>query len=482
MAESPEQQLKRILLRGRKDPVWFVENVLASPLWDAQREILDAIWKYDRVAVRAAHSVGKTYTAARAALTFLSVYPGSRVLTTAPTFAQVQRLLWSEISSAYGKSKIPLGGELLNTELRMGPNWFAVGLSTDSPDRFQGHHAEHILIILDEATGIDANIWLAAEANRAGGNAKILAIGNPTRPSGPFYDCFTRSRDLWHCLSISAFDSPNLAKYPTPRHLREADEEDLKRNPFPGLTSRQWVMDRLHEWGEDSPLFQSRVLGAFPDHSDDAVITLDAAERAAELWDKNRDLKVSPPSKEDPWIAGLDLAGPGKDETVLIIRRGNRVAEMLSTTQPDPRGWVLQKLLKYAPYLIVYADEVGLGYHAVSHIRDQGIKVIGVNVGKAPSAPKRFFNLRAELLWGLREKFDKGEVEIPRDEQLISQLTSLKYNITPRGQIAMETKTSMQKRGVKSPDKADALYLCFAQSPKLKIRHRSRSKSPGVIA
>ena len=471
---SEVENVKQILKRGRKDPVWFIENVLGSKLWEKQADIVRAVFEHPRVAVRAAHSVGKTYTAARTALAFLLVHPGSRVITTAPTFAQVQRLLWSEIATAYKSATIPLGGELLNTELKMRPDWFAVGLSTDSPDRFQGHHAKDILIILDEATGVDADIWLAAEANRAGGNAKILAIGNPTNPSGPFHACFTSSRDLWHTQVISAFDSPNLIGF-TPKMLLEADDSTLEESQIQGLTTRSWVRDRLKEWGEESPLWQSRVLGEFPSQSDDVFFPLHSLETACRRYDTARE-----DDDDDTLVAGLDLAGPGKDETVLVVRRGNKVVEISATQDTDPRGWIVNRLSSYPPDITVLADEVGIGYHAVSHLKDQGIRVMGVNVGRAASDPKRFFNLRSELLWNLGQSFKNDDIAIPRDDILISQLAGIRYSITPKGQIQAESKQVAAKRGVKSPDRADALMLAFGASPKLLVRPRGRGRT-GII-
>jgi hypothetical protein len=143
---------------------------------------------------------------------------------------------------------------------------------------------------------------------------------------------------------------------------------------------------------------------------------------------------------------------------------------------------LVRRLMSYPKNdLQILADEVGIGYHAISHLKDQGWKVRGVNVGKASSDPKRFFNLRAELLWNLGQEFKKGAVELPRDDLLISQLAGLRYSITPKGQIQAESKQVAARRGVKSPDRADALMLAWGAASSLLVRPSSRGRRNGII-
>jgi len=123
--------------------------------------ILESVRDHTRTAVRSCHGAGKTATAARCVLWFLACFEGSRVITTAPTRAQVQDVLWREIAWAYRQSAGLIGGELTGTRLEIAPDWLALGLATDQPERFQGHHSEHLLVVVDEASGVDEGIFEA---------------------------------------------------------------------------------------------------------------------------------------------------------------------------------------------------------------------------------------------------------------------------------------------------------------------------------
>lgn len=160
--------------------------------------------------MKACHASGKTFVAAVAVLWWVTRFPDGIVVTTAPTWTQVERVLWGEIHRAAQRSRIKYPA-LNQTELKLGPGNYAIGLSTNEGVRFQGFHGDHILIILDEAPGVLPEIYEAIEGIRAGGDVRVLALGNPTIASGPFHDAFTANRDLWRTFTISAFDTPNLA-------------------------------------------------------------------------------------------------------------------------------------------------------------------------------------------------------------------------------------------------------------------------------
>src|SRR5207249_6850366 len=185
--------------------------------------------------------------------------------TTAPRWTQVERVLWGEIHKAVAMSRVAYP-PLNQTELRLGPDNYAIGLSTDQGIRFQGFHGR-LLLVLDEAPGVRADIYEAIEGIRAGGDVHILALGNPIVPSGPFYDAFASNRQGWATFTIDAFDTPNLAGL-TLEHLLALPDAELDLNPRPYLVSRRWVREKWHEWGEASPLWQARVRGQFPVQSE----------------------------------------------------------------------------------------------------------------------------------------------------------------------------------------------------------------------
>jgi hypothetical protein len=298
----------------RKNPLDIVDRVLGVTPWDMQREILIALFSPSvrRVGVKSCHGAGKTITAAIAALAWLYGGKDRIVLTTAPTGRQVRKLLWREIRSIWNKCKErerPLGGEMPPNapELVLADGWFATGFSSNDPVNVQGFHAPGgVLVIMDEANGVHPDIWEALAGVLVGVNDRLLAIANPTEPSGPFYK-------LWSdpdCVkfSISAEDTPNVK---------------AGREVVPGMISRAWVEDRKRAWGEDSALYQSRVLARFPASSDDRLVPLSwldiAKQRHADLEDAtaSTDTIIQATGWTGECDLGLDVARYGGDNTVI---------------------------------------------------------------------------------------------------------------------------------------------------------------------
>jgi hypothetical protein len=239
-------------LRARMaDPVWKAKNLFGFDAWSKQQEVLKALKKHKRVAVRSCHGVGKTATAAVAVLDFMTEGP-CRVITTAPTWSQVEQLLWREIALRH--SKIPGGkdafGKMFKSSLEVRSDWFAMGLSTDKPERFQGHHAPRMMLVVDEASGVDEAIYEASEGFLTADEARVLLIGNPTRPTGTFYKAFQPDSG-WYTVHMSAFDAPCFTG--------EKVSEDAQR----ALITQEWVQDAKRQWGEDSSAYKIRVLGEF---------------------------------------------------------------------------------------------------------------------------------------------------------------------------------------------------------------------------
>lgn len=441
------------------DPVFFAREVLGHDPWAVPERIMRAVARpRARVAVKACHASAKTFTAAEIALWF--TLTGGIVITTAPTWPQVKTLLWREIRAAHEGAPFPLGGQLNTVEWQVGPQQYAMGLSTNEGVRFQGFHGR-VLIVLDEAPGVRPDIFEAIEGIRAGGDVRVLMLGNPTIPSGPFYDAFTRERALWTTLTIDAFDTPNLAGV-TVEDLRaippdEPDHPLLAHEPRPYLTTRRWVWEKLHSWTEESPLWQSRVRGRFPAQSEDALLSLAWLEAAGTREVAARD--------DDEWEAGIDVAGPGEAETVLAIRRGPTLVRLRAWAKPDPRGEVLAELAPYRGRLRrIKVDSVGQGYYFARHLADHGYggRVVDVNVGSAPTNPERFANYKAELYWALRLRAEAGELAGLTDETAVGQLAGIRYAQDARGRVVIESKDEAAKRGVPSPDRAEAIMLCYA--------------------
>lgn len=430
------------------DPLGFAREVLGNSLWEKQQQIMEAVRDHRRVAVRSCHHSGKTFTASAITQWFARSFNPSLVLTTAPTERQVEKLLWGEIAFQQSRARLP--GKMLTTSLEVGPAQRAYGFTTNKPEKFQGWHCENILIIVDEASGVDEAIYEAIEGCLTGPNAKLLLIGNPNSPSGSFYEAF--KSPLYEKFHISAYDVPDSL--------------------LPGA----WAEERREEWGEESPAYRVRVLGEFPDEGDDTLFPLSWVERAqeAELEQKDSDVEI-----------GVDVARYGGDESVAYVRCGWSVIGFDGWRGNDTQssaGRVAALARRFAARRIK-VDEIGVGAGVLDRLRSDGLPAIGINVGTSPRDKEKYQMLRDELFFGLRKRFQDGEISIPKEDTiLLSQLTALKYGYLPTGKLKVESKDDMRKRrgtakGWTSPDRADALALAFALPPPTPFVYHSAGRA-----
>ena len=157
------------------------------------------------------------------------------------------------------------------------------------------------------------------------------------------------------------------------------------------------------------------------------------------------------------------MARFGSDRSVILRRRGDSVEDIQVLRKMDTMqvtGWVAAAVREHNPSQ-VYVDEIGVGAGVVDRLRELGLPVRGVNVAQRARQDRKYVNLRAEGYWGLRERFTTGHISIPDDNELTSELASLRYSYDSSGRIKIESKDEMRKRGLSSPDKADALMLAF---------------------
>ena len=347
---------------------------------------------------------------------------------------------------------------MLDTRLDISEGRFALGLSTDDVDQFQGFHSPNMLIVVDEAEGVEEPIYEAIEAVMTSENTRLLLIGNPTTVAGTFRRAFYQDRGLYHTITISALESPNVV---------------ANRVVLPGLTTHHWVEERKLVWGEDSPIYRARVLGEFPDQSEDTLIPLSWIERAVGRQGDNADDQEGADATL-PVILAVDVARFGSDQSVLLVRRGAKVDKIeayrgLDTMQLT--GHVAAAIDSLSPQR-VSVDEVGLGAGVVDRLKELGYPVRGINVGRSARHRDVYANLRAEGYWRLRELFSQGAISIPSDSELIGQLSALRYTYNSRGQVIIESKEEARSRGLPSPDRADALMLAFL-SDNTKVRLRT---------
>ena len=454
---SLSKEMSTLFAKAQADPSFFVENVISmTSLWQKQKEIMESVRDNSRTIVRSCNGAGKTFTTANTVTWFLTAHPQSVVVSTAPTARQVRELLWQEINNIWKNSRYPLGGRCTTVNWTLGAKWFAVGLSTDDPNRFQGFHAEHILGVIDEGAGVEAPIWEGMDAILTSSGARLLAIGNPTEPSGRFYDAF--SSPLYNKIHISAFDTPNFTENGiTLEDIKSGKwEKKFKTMIFPALITPRWAAERLEEWGEDSPAFQSRILGNFPIMGADTMVPLGWVMRAKErecTWET-----------ADRCIMAVDVARFCDDESVIGIRRGNSVANIEKFDNIDV--YALAKACKATvdrekPELIK-VDVVGIGSGVADILRGWGYENVIDFIGQErPWSPEKHVNRRTESWYNMREKFRKDEINLPNDDTLIGQLTAPKYRFDSAGRYVLESKEDMKKRGLSSPDRADVISMLF---------------------
>jgi len=437
------------------DPLGFALDILGVPQWDEKNPLVPGLTP-DQVALltaaaenrltvaRSGHGVGKSFALAILVIWWTYARRGL-VVTTATTWNQIEKVLWREIASLVLKAKVPLPGEMLQTELRVRPDWYAVGLSTSEPTAFHGRHHARLLVVVDEAPGVSEEIYHAIYSLATGEKNAIVLVGNPTESAGSFYDAFQKGN--WKRLHLSCLTHPNVL---------------LGKEVIPGAVTRVWVEESKARYGEHSPIYQSRVLGEFPSTGTQSVCPTPWVDRAMEQSAYQGALKSLTEGKTR--ILACDVARYGDNRTVLIERRGDVLLEpemwggvdTMETTGRIVRAW------KRSGADAVVVDEVGLGAGVLDRLLELGVPVVGFHSGKRAATPSLYQNRRAEAWWHMRERLEQGRVFLPQNDALRRDLTSPTYKVRSTGQIAVEMKEEMRRRGVDSPDYADAAIMAFA--------------------
>jgi hypothetical protein len=433
----------------KNDPVQWTQKKLGIYTWSKQIEVLEAIRDHPLVAVQAAHDVSKSHTASCAGAWWLDVHElGSAFLvSTAPSWPQVEAILWREFRHRHREGGLPgritkdckwhMGARLTDEEL------VAFGRKPADYDEytFQGIHARYFMAILDEAGGIPEWLWNAVLALATNQNARVLAIGNPDDPNSHFAKV-CRPGSGWKVIKISAFDSPNFTGEPVPDDLKEL------------LVSEDWVNQRRRDWGEGSPIWQSKVLGEFPDISDEYLITPALIERAR---------RINLPGLERGRY-GMDVARMGTDKSVIYRNRGGQIRLVKAWGRKDTMesageaAYVLRKHGDKKVPMIV--DIIGLGAGVYDRLREQNFEVGPFQGSERAMNPGKFKNRRSETWWTFRELMEEDLIDLdPEDDMLAANLGSVKWGVDSAGRIFVESKDDIRDRGLPSPDYGDAAVL-----------------------
>lgn len=442
--------------RWAGDPATWVRERTGGYVWSKQDQILSSIQAHRKTAVRSCHDVGKSHIAATAVGHWLDTHPpGSAfVVSTAPTFSQVRAILWRYIRRMHSSAKLP--GRVNQTEWLIGDELVGFGRKPADHDAsgFQGIHDQFVLVVLDEACGIPEQLWVAADALTTNVDCRMLAIGNPDNPASHFRKV-CQPGSGWNVIGISAFESPNFT-----------DEEcppDVARL----LVSREWVEEKRQEWGEDNPLYRSKVLGEFsPDSPFQVVRQSDIAACRIDLETPYAETELTPVE------LGVDVGGGG-DETVIRERRGRLAGREWRehTDRPEVIAPLILKAIRESGATRVKVDSIGIGFGVIGELRNMRARglhdaeIVAVNVAEAASQPTKYINLRAELWWEVgrlgaeQRTWDLSRMD--NADQTVAQLLEPIWDIDPKGRIRIEPKDDIRKRLGRSPDNADALLLAF---------------------
>lgn len=467
---------------------WCVER-LNEVLWSSQRTVLRSVAQNRRTIVKSCHEVGKSWLAGRIAAWWLDVWPPGTafVVTTAPTGPQIKAILWREIGRAYVRGK--LNGRVNQTE------WFmkvdgkeeivAFGRKPDDydPAAFQGIHAQRVLVIVDEANGVRGPLHEAAESLIANDDSKIVMIGNPDDPAGEFFEA-SKPGSGWNVISIGAFDSPNFTGEPLPtpvlkqligrvyveekrrkwaRHWFWIDKAGERCDPEVGIRCVPPEGIDAETDPNANPLWKSKILGVFPEKATAGGLLPISWVKAAQLRDLSQE-------KDETNELGADIGGGG-DDSAVCHRKGYTYRIIRSDNDPDTMSQCGKLIddLDTTGAVCVKVDKIGIGWGVVNRGQELGRPFIGINVGEGATeddqaSDERFYNLKAELYWNLRNLFERGLVDIdPNDDDLAAELLTVRYERMSNGKIKIAPKKKDENgKTIASPNRAEAMMLAAA--------------------
>jgi phage terminase large subunit len=435
----------------QKDPVSFVEDIIFNKqfisnggelyLSDHQKDFLRCIPENKRISVRSGRGIGKSSGVSFVILWFLCCFANPKVICSSPSRGQLESVLWPEVNKWLSISLVKDIFEHTATKLVLKENpknWFCATRTSSkgSEESASGLHETNLLIIVDEASAVGNVILEGFNDTLSKPNNKLVLISNATRTDGFFFDTHNKLARYWCCRAYSSEDSPFC------------DKEEIKQ-----LESN---------YGRDHDNYLVSVLGEFPRGTSNSFITLADAMAAV-----NRDIKNIDSSVE----LGVDVARMGDDLTAICWREGYDVRPMITRAKskiPETCELVLSTVksirreLGYKDIIRVKVDDTGVGGGLSDLLeldRENNIEVIKCNFGG--KGDDHYYN-EASQMWGtLRDVITK--IRLPNDDKLIRELAARRWGPADNGKIKIESKKDFKADYGASPDRADALVLCFAR-------------------
>ena len=426
--------------------------------WSKSREIVASVLEHRRTVVRACHSSSKTHTFAWLMLWWALRYrdddgrvvvlgPGARGLTDGvwATATELHARLGLDGRMVQGAYWLPYTTASGASSERKAATAFSVGEDAQrGRARTTGYHARHLLAIYDEASGILPQPWMAGDS---WGAERYLCGGNPEGVLTPYHRA-CEPDSTWNLITIGHKDCPAFTGEKAPIDS--------------SLLSREMVDDWRIEYGEESDFWQVAVLGEFPAQSSINYYPL--------VWVKAaHEAEIEP---EGDVILGCDIGGGG-DPTEVYARRGphvRRVTPQGIRMSPDGGlvGEGIAQLAREQGARTVVIDSLGeSGADAlaacVSSLRDEPIRVRGVNTGRPAKNDHRYVNLKAEIHEFCRQSLRTGALDLDEaDQKLTQELMSARSAPPVGGREQIEAKVEEKRRLGRSPDRRDALLLTWA--------------------
>jgi hypothetical protein len=408
------------------------------------------------VSIMSGKGTGKDGFAAWMILWFLFCFPNVKIPCTANSGKQLSEVLWSEVAKWLENTHIEeyivlqaekayFKDETIPKE-KWGKRDFAVCRTVNvqataeaQANTLTGFHEDYQMFVVDEASGIPEAVFSAFETTLTGSVNFVLMIFNPTRSTGYAIDSHGKDRENWMCLHWDAEKSDLIMGNPQ-------GEAQIKRVEA--------------KYGRNSAAFRISVTGLPPLAEKDTLIPIDWIWAAV-------DRDIEPEDGLDPMMVGLDI-GAGGDKSIFLRRQGGKVFgpidENNSPNTMVVTGWAVKLIMDWEVDA-TFVDIIGLGNGVYNRLRELGrTKVYPVDARKTANNEARFKKVRDELWYKVRDQFEAGTIAIPNDEELIFELANIKEKESESdGKIKIEGKRELKKRGLESPNKADALCLSFAR-------------------
>ena len=454
---------------------WTLHEAYKGHKWDGTVDpfivVLDALGTWERViGVESGNTTGKTWLGGRLVLWFFACFRNSITVTVAPKEDQLTKHIWKEINAAWPAFArwFPTAykGQLSIQMVRGDENWaitgFTAGVSVDeaarSATRAQGFHAEHMLIVTEETPGIHPAVMAALKLTCGAPHNVRLAFGNPDHQLDPLHQLCTSPNAV--AVRISALDHPNI----------------VTQNPhlIPGAISQIQLDERTAEYGEEHPLYQSRVRGLSPSQAVNSLIRLEWLVRAS-----GKSLEERAVLRRGLRSLGVDAAQSMNGDKAAIARGEGAVLEEVVAFQcPNAtelgRTVVGEALRDGILPQHIGIDPVGVGAATANEVTEKlGFLVQLLNGGASPiersaRAPdgasyewvtdaNQFNNLRSQMAWQLREDLRNDRLALPRDPALFRQLMLLKYEPKNGKTVVVPKDKVKEAMGGQSPNEADAV-------------------------